>query len=59
MTSNYKVGIYLRLSKEDGNNLESNSISKINNYDIEKLLKINKNLLSSLVDYILIIRKII
>ena len=26
MTSNYKVGIYLRLSKEDGNNLESNSI---------------------------------
>ena len=32
----------------------NNSISKINNYDIEKLLKINKNLLSSLVDYILI-----
>ena len=32
----------------------NNSISKINNYDIEKLFKINKNLLSSLVDYILI-----
>lgn len=32
----------------------NNSISKVNNYDIEKLLKINKNLLSSLVDYILI-----